>query len=70
MITTNWVDNELDGLGAMVATWNSDEEVYNNKLKGIESKLTDFTEIQDIIKYNEIDCKVLWDIRTYILSLY
>jgi putative phage-type endonuclease len=65
MISTSWEDNELDGLGAMVATWNCNERI----LRGNPSKLVDFDEIKEIVKYNEVDCKVLWDINRYIADL-
>ncbi len=64
MITTSWGDSDLDGLGAMVATWNCNEIILNNKYSNL--KLRDFDEMKEIIKYNEIDCKVLWDINRYI----
>ena len=66
MITTCWEDNELDGLGAMVATWNSDDKIHRGRTNGINKKLKDFDEMKEIIKYNEIDCKVMWDIKRYI----
>ena len=64
MIKTSWEDNNLDGLGAMVATWNCDDKIYKEG-KGI---LSDFKEMKEIIKYNEIDCKVMWDILDYVKS--
>ena len=64
MIKTSWEDNDLDGLGAMVATWNCDDKIYKEG-KGI---LSDFKEMKEIIKYNEIDCKVMWDILDYVKS--
>ena len=66
MISTKWEDNNLDGLGAMVATWNCDDKIY----EGDKRKLKDFDEMKQIIKYNEIDCKVMWDILNYIKVQY
>lgn len=68
MITTSWEDSEMDGLGAMVATWNCNNMILQESEQK-SSKLTDFDEMKEIAKYNEIDCKVLWDINTYIKSL-
>ncbi len=61
MIDTIW-DNDnpcSNGLTAMVLAWKTYQK----------SKLTDIHEspvIQDIIKYNEMDCKVLWEIIKYL----
>ena len=66
MISTKWEDNNLDGLGAMVATWNCDDKIY----EGDKRKLKEFDEMKEIIKYNEIDCKVMWDILNYIKVQY
>jgi len=66
MITTSWEDSEMDGLGAMVATWNCNNKIIQEEQS---SKLIDFDEMKEIVKYNEIDCKVLWDINNYIKSI-
>ena len=66
MITTSWDDSDMDGLGAMVATWNCNNKIIQEELL---SKLIDFDEMKEIVKYNEIDCKVLWDINKYIKSI-
>jgi hypothetical protein len=58
LIKTKWSDNSLDGTQAMYAAWICQEKI----IKGEGKKLTDFKEIQNIINYNETDCKVLWDI--------
>ena len=48
-----------NGLTAMVLAW----KVYNKtKIKDIHKHPV----IQDIIKYNIIDCKVLWEIINYL----
>ena len=53
MIETKWEDSDMDGTSALLAAW---------KCHGQDMNLTDFNEIQDIVRYNEIDCKVIWDI--------
>ena len=57
-IKTKWSDSSLDGALAMLAAWNCEEKCLNNEGK----LLTDFPEMVEIVKYNEIDCKALWDI--------
>ena len=62
LIKTNWVDTTLDGLDAMLVAWIAEEECVKNNIFNI----SEFDEINDIVKYNEIDCKVMWDILNYI----
>ena len=60
-IETIWdSDNPCsNGLTAMILAW----KVYQkNKMKNIHNNPV----IQDIIKYNIIDCKVLWEIVNYL----
>jgi hypothetical protein len=66
MITTLWEDSEMDGLAAMVATWNCNDKIKEEKSS---SKLIDFDVMKEIVKYNEIDCKVMWDINRYIHNI-
>ncbi len=57
MISTNWDKNGCsNGLQAMLSAYN----MYKNKTV-INSK-----DLKDIIKYNKIDCKVLWEILSYL----
>lgn len=58
LIKSKWDDNSLDGTSAILAAWESENRCKN----GDEKKLLDCKEIEVIIKYNEMDCKVLWDI--------
>jgi hypothetical protein len=55
LINTTWSDKINDGLSVMVDA----EKYYNNNM----NKQIFF---RDIIKYNEIDCKVLWEMHNYI----
>ncbi len=50
-INTKWEDSEIDGMGAMVTAWNS---------------INNIEKMNSIIKYNEIDCKVLWEILYFL----
>lgn len=62
-INTKWEENKItNGLNAMVYAY----QEHLNCLKNPETKLMDASIIQDIVKYNEIDCKVLWEIMTYL----
>lgn len=57
MIQTK-LDSQCDsGMTAMVKAW----QCYQNKEKPLETDV-----MKDIIKYNEFDCKVLWDIINYL----
>ncbi len=58
MIKTRWADSSLDGTSAMLAAWNCEKKC----VQGEGNKLVNFIEMSEIIKYNEIDCKVIWDI--------
>lgn len=65
-ITTKWDNRDINGLTAIVAALYADKECNhnNNKLNNIKYI------IDDIILYNEIDCKVLWDIYNLIHKIY
>jgi len=56
-ISTIWDNDVCDGLDAMFLAWkeyNNNDDINNND------------NINKIIKYNEIDCKVIWEIVNYI----
>ncbi len=62
LITTCWDNCEMtDGLSAMI----SGIEYYKKNNKTEE----DHKIMQEIVDYNKIDCKVLWDILKYIRNL-
>lgn len=61
VITTQWDEGPTDGLGAMAGAWWCAEEAA--KL-GVPMK--DLTLMQDISKYNEVDCKVMMEIVQYL----
>lgn len=61
-IQTKWEDSTIDGLDAMLVSWYAENECRENKI----DKLVDYKDMNVIVKYNEIDCKVMWDILKYI----
>lgn len=62
-IETGWDAGPTDGLGAMVGAWTAAREA---KAKGI--KLTETSLMEEIKKYNEVDCKVMMEIINYLRS--
>lgn len=62
MINTTWNDEgPHDGLDAMIQSI----KYYKNKMNNIQSR-DDIESFKLIIDYNEIDCKVIWDIVSYL----
>ena len=61
LIETDWADSPIDGLGAMVGAWRCDEEA---KRKGVP--MTGFPLMEEIARYNEVDCKVMMEIIRYL----
>lgn len=60
-IETSWEDSPVDGLGAMVGAWHCDREAA---AKGI--RLADTRLMQEIQRYNEVDCRVMQEILDYL----
>ena len=57
-IKTIWDDNDIsNGLDAMYMGW----EIYQNN-----DNVKNSTVMKNIIKYNEIDCKVVYEIVNYL----
>jgi hypothetical protein len=61
LIDTCWESSSLDGLGAMVGAWRCYEEAISNYKSVREIDL-----MSEIERYNEIDCKVMMEIITYL----
>lgn len=61
LIETSWEDSPVDGLGAMVGAWHCDREAAD---KGI--RLADTELMQEIERYNEVDCRVMQEILDYL----
>ena len=57
LIETSWGDTKVDGLGAMTGAWWCDEEAGNRGVSMIDTDL-----MQEIARYNEVDCKVMMEI--------
>jgi hypothetical protein len=62
MIETIWPENSIckNGLDAMVAAWNCSMDAKNRGLKMSQMPIMD-----EICKYNEIDCKMVYEIIKY-----
>jgi predicted RecB family nuclease len=60
LIETLWDDGPTDGLGAMVGGWWCAEEA---RRRGVP--LIDIEFMQEIVQYNEVDCRVMMEIVSY-----
>ena len=63
MVATNWEDSLVDGLGAMVGAWRCDETARRDGLS-----MTGLPLMDEIARYNEVDCKVMMEIVRYLRS--
>jgi len=62
LIKTTWnQDGFTNGTSAMLATFKASKDAASRNLK-----LKDMPQIQDVIKYNEVDCKVVGEIIKYL----
>lgn len=61
LIRTNWADGLGDGLSAMVAAWWCSDEAAV-----AETGMDELPLMQDIARYNEIDCRVMQEIIQYL----
>ena len=61
IIETNWADSSIEGLGAMVGAWRCDEKARN---QGVS--MTSLPLMDEIVRYNEVDCKVMMEIVRYL----
>ena len=61
LIETSWEDSPVDGLGAIVGAWHCDREAAE---KGI--RLADTELMQEIQRYNKVDCRVMQEILEYL----
>ena len=60
-INTLWDDGLTDGLGAMTGAWVANEEAILKNISMNEIQIT-----KEIEKYNEVDCKVMWEIIKFL----
>ena len=61
LIETDWDDSPVDGLGAMVGAWRCGEEA---RRRGVP--MTSLPLMDEIARYNEVDCKVMMEIVRYL----
>ena len=61
LIETLWGDGPTDGLGAMVGAWWAYESIQTT---GVPVREVDL--MQQIIAYNEVDCRVMWEVVRYL----
>lgn len=57
LIETEWTDGPTDGLGAMVGAWWCEHEAAR---RGVP--MTDLDLMQEIERYNEVDCRVMAEV--------
>ena len=61
MIDSDWGDSQVDGLGAMVGAWRCDAAARE---KG--TSMADEGLMNEIQRYNEVDCRVMMEIVRYL----
>ena len=61
LIETSWDDSPVDGLGAMVGAWHCDREAEGKGMRLVDTEL-----MQEIQRYNEVDCRVMQEILEYL----
>jgi hypothetical protein len=61
LIQTSWEDGPADGQGAMVGAWSAAEEARRSG-----ASLRDVALMQDIERYNQVDCRVMYEIISYL----
>jgi hypothetical protein len=61
LISTIWSDGPTDGLGAMAATWSAARESTAAK-----TRLSDHRLMQQIARYNEVDCRAMHEILAWL----
>lgn len=57
LIETNWEDGPMDGLAASVAAWNCAKRTKPMHADPL---------MDEVRKYNEVDCRVMWEILEYL----
>jgi hypothetical protein len=61
LIETVWSDGPTDGLGAMVGAWWCEDEG-----RRLGTSLGELPLMQEIARYNEVDCRVMMDSIQYL----
>ena len=61
LIETRWSDGLSDGMGAMVGAWRCQKEA-----RRLGKPMHDIDLMAEIVRYNEVDCKVMMEIVGYL----
>lgn len=61
LIQTSWSDSATDGLGAMVGAWSCDHEAAR-----LGCTMSALALMREIEAYNEVDCKVMAEVLSYL----
>jgi len=61
LIETNWKDGPTDGLGAMVGAWSAAAEAQETGVS-----LRDVGLMREIERYNEVDCRVMFEVISWL----
>jgi hypothetical protein len=61
LIATSWDDGPTDGLGAMVGAWRAGAEATE---RGVA--LREVALMREIAAYNEVDCRVMYEVISYL----
>jgi len=61
LISTTWGDGPTDGLGAMVATWSAAREASAQN-----TPLSQHPLMMEVARYNEVDCRVMSEIISWL----
>ena len=64
LIETIWGDGPTDGLGAMMSGWWCYDEALRTGVPVMSLDL-----MRDIVKYNEVDCKSMWEVVCAVRAL-
>mgnify|MGYP003325992753 CR=1 FL=1 len=63
-INTKWEDSVVDGIGAMVMAWDAQYYAIKNEIS-----FRNMPCMKNVVCYNEVDCKVMWDIVSFIRKI-
>jgi hypothetical protein len=61
LIETLWGDGPADGLGAMTGAWWCDR-----KARSLGIPMAKLDLMQEVAAYNEVDCRVMWEVLSYL----
>ena len=61
LVETDWEAGPTDGMGAMVGAWSCAQEAAQRRCTLSETDL-----MRDIARYNEVDCRVMMEIVSYL----